>query len=142
VKPWVVGLMLAAAPMAGQTITPGRLIATDSIGHVQLDSVAHRAMTSRVEQMVCVTASVMDADTLVILRVQPAKHVVHADSTGMAMNGQPAEWWQPCIHTHFLDWPLRDYPSPDDFHSAAVRGVFGLLMIVKPDTSWSIKGYP
>src|SRR4051812_2736981 len=28
VKPWVVGLMLAAAPMAGQTITPGRLIAT------------------------------------------------------------------------------------------------------------------
>lgn len=139
---YILALCLAAAPVAGQVLTPGRRIAATELGHAQLDSMAHRAMVTRQEQMSCVTALVLDGDTLVIARIAPAKNVVRADSVGMDFNGPPAEWWQPCVHTHFLDVPLRDYASPPDNHSVALRNLYGLLMIVKPDTTWTLKPYP
>lgn len=134
------GLVLSLR-LSAQMPTPGNSIALyDSSAKLQLDSMARRTLRTHTEQAMCLTSYAMEDSTLVIGALRPAEHVIHADSVGMSFGGQPGAWWQPCIHSHFLG--ILDRASPDDNHFAALRNVFGLLLVVHPDTTWTIKGYP
>jgi hypothetical protein len=138
----LVAMLLAAAPMAGQSVPPGTGFAVSKDAKLQLDSMARRTLVDHTEQLVCVTSSHMIDSTYIVAKVAPARHIVVVDSLQVVPDGPVCEPWQPTIHSHLIDNGWLNYPSPSDQHFAASRGVFGFLMSVHPDTSFVLRAYP
>lgn len=134
-------LCLASATLA-QTIPPGVGFGVMPEARAQIDSMARATLVTRTEQARCVTTSMMRDSTFVIAVTSPAKHIAKSDSLHVYADGPLCEPWQQIVHTHFIDNPWFEIASPIDYQTAATRGVFGFLVSVKSDTTWTMRAYP
>lgn len=130
------------APIAAQVVQPGKLTALTPLAKLQLDSLAARAASTRAEQSACVVTSGTDDSLYIVARLAPAHHIAHSDSISIAMDGPPCEWWQPVIHTHIVQGEYLETPSGPDYRTTATGRVFGFLMSVRLDSTWSLRSYP
>jgi hypothetical protein len=139
---YLLACLLAAAPVAGQVVQPGKATAFTPLAKAQLDSLAVTAASTRNEQSACVVTFGVDDSLYIVARIAPAHHIVHSDSISIAMDGPACEWWQPVIHTHVVDGIYLETPSGPDYRTTAIGRVFGLLMSVRRDSTWSLRSYP
>lgn len=139
---YIVALCLAAAPVVGQVVQPGKALALTPLAKIQLDSLAAKAASTRAEQSACVVTSGVDDSLYIVARLAPANHIAHSDSISIAMDGPPCEWWQPVIHTHVVQGPYLETPSGPDYRTTAINRVFGFLLSVKKDSTWALRSYP
>lgn len=138
----ICGMLTLAGTLAAQPIAPGKAFAWTKDAKAALDSLAKRTIATHSEQSACVTGFAVRDTVFIIGEVRPAKHIVRTDSLQVIADGPTCEWWQPTIHSHVMDNGWLEYPSPIDYHTIAVRGVFGFLVSVKADSSWTLKPYP
>lgn len=138
----MVALVAHAASLCAQSTQPGTALAMTAEAKAQFDSLAAKAASTHAEQSACVTGFALHDSLFIIGELGPAHNVVASDSVSISMSGPPCAWWQPGIHTHVLDNGYLQTPSGIDYHTTAMRGVFGFLVSVHKDSSWSLKPYP
>lgn len=136
----ILACLALAHSLSAQAIPPGTRFAITPDSRLQLDSMARASIAQHTEQAACVTTSMMRDSAYVIIEIKPAQHVADADSISVTFHGPACEPWQPLIHSHITGDIQR--PSPMDYHTTALRGVFGFLMSVKPDSTYTLRAYP
>jgi hypothetical protein len=139
---FLLACLLAAAPVAGQALPPGRAFALTPNARLQLDTMAAQSLHTRAEASACITESAIRDTVYVVMAIAPAKHIQHADSISIVTDGPLCESWQPSIHSHIVDNGWLEFPSPIDYHTTVSRGVFGFLLSVHRDSTWSLRPYP
>jgi hypothetical protein len=130
------------SPLDAQILPPGTAFAITHEAHAQLDSVAWRSIATHTEQIVCIRQSALNDSLYIVAAVAPARHIVKTDSIHVFSDGPTCDDWQPTIHTHVMDNGWLEIPSPIDHHTSAARGIFGFLMSVHKDSTWTLHAYP
>lgn len=131
----VVGGVLCA--QAGPPIN--RVVVVGQARHV-LDSLETDARASRLENAGCLTSYTVD-DSVLTLRVLSPATYAYADSLTIYGDRPICGPGVPSLHTHVATDALMD-PSSTDLETNADRGVWGLLLLLYPDSRRFVLVYP
>lgn len=135
-------ILFVSTVSSAQRLPPGKVIGMDTVfAKKQIDSMAKFTLTTKKEQIACVTHWIMADTVFVILKLGPAKIDSTTDVYVFA-SSEMCEWWQPTIHTHWAPTEYFKEASPIDQHTSAIRDIFGFLVSVNPDGTWKFKAYP
>jgi hypothetical protein len=137
----------AAPDTVWSTPTPpqAHVAALSAQARAFLDSLADLSRRTRTEQAGCMTGYRVSGDTLVIDRMQPTVATFTSDSVTIVAQADLCNPGVPVLHTHVATGrylAFQRQPSAIDVHTARLRGVFGLLLAVPPDSEWKLVLYP